>query len=293
MRAMQQYEPEVLHATHAAGIDDAHVYVSHLHPEFVDGFRTSFTKSGLALQEAAAPEMPYLQKIGNGLYHPIPTAQAAYDYRERYTANPEQMTWRGGTTSTGYLLNVVRNPLVAFTEVPLLTADALRDGGPSGMSLGETILADVANEREIVASATRFYSALESRIQRSDSPAVGRLARSLKWWHQQGAPARLNAEEQASAAPDMAREATVSEMYSNVHRWSFYATLFLGEAQHLATLLGEPGMADEVAAEVAGRIAVIKAASPLHVSPLPQLAGAQALSTVNTLRHGKTLRQAR
>lgn len=275
MYVMKKYKPTVMHEVHASGIDDAHYYLSHPSEEFEARLAEISEANGLFMQQGE-PEMPYIQKIGPGLYHPVFTARRAYDYQAQHTP-ADEIRWSGGTTSAEHLSSIVDNPFIVVSEMPYLTADAQRDTSLSGMTRREAGLSNVETHRQLHASVSGYYTALEPRIRRNDAADVGRLARSIKWWHTQAVPGRIAVEQEAVKAPEFDREATVAEAYSTIQRWDFYGTAFLGEVHHLARRLGETGMASDIEGEVRERIAAIQRASPLRVSPLPNLIRTQVL----------------
>ena len=288
MYVMQKYKPTVMHEVHASGIDDIYFYLSHPSEAFNTQLAGIASLNGFVMQRGE-PEIPYVRKIGPGLYHPVFSARLAYDYGAKHTGAGE-MQWSSGTTSAEYLSRIVNDPFVIVSEVPYLTTDALRDMSPSGMTRREAGLADIETHRRLIAIIARYYLALELGIRRSGAADVGRLARSVAWWHTQGAPARIAVEEGAIEAPEFARQATVAEAYSAMQRWEFYSTTFLGQVHHLARRLGEEDMASEISGEVRKRIAAINEVSPLRVSPLPNLIGAQALTGIAAVEQSKLAR---
>ena len=229
--------------------------------------------------------MPYLMydPKERGTYWPLPTAKTEYDYKENLWPR-KAVALSHGTTSAGYLSEIVEEPFMMLSEVPYLSASITQDTSPSWQTTRGSALENLVGQKQILENTTYYLNRLESRLACNQDPGAARIARSLAWWCFEVGPQYIDELESQSGFSHLLSKA---ERYSQIQRWDYYHTsYFLGGAHHLAWLLGERGMANDLRDIVEQRIMNIDRVSPLKVNPIASLVGAQALSAIAAMQYG-------
>jgi hypothetical protein len=282
MRIMEKYRPRVLYSVHGIGVSDAYFYLSHPSDALMEDLERATTHNGRTLQQGES-EVGYIPKIGPGMYGAIPTAAAERDHlQERKQGS---MSWKQGATSTDYLRSLVENPFVVAGEMPYFAAQALQDLGLTDMTRRETKLIHIDNEQKMLGRIASYYTQLEPLTINHEVAAVGRLARSIEWWHRDLIPIMHASKKSALGSPEFDRQATVAEAFSSIQHRDFLGSHYLGEVHNLADILGQQSIADEIRGEVKEIIDDINEVSPLRVLSLANSVGAQALSGFAMLPH--------
>lgn len=287
MDIMERYKPDCLLALHSSGIDDVYHFLSHPYRSLTKQLARAAKLNGLFMQQGE-PEVPYLRYDHKepGIYWPLPTAETEYEHTLTFLP-PEKIIASDGTTSAGYLSGIVENPLMALSEMPYLSAAITQDRNPSGYTTRQATAESAIAERQILKDTTYYFEKLKSRVDHSNDPSVGRLARSVAWWCYDVGPRLIK---ELEAPPLMGNyPLSNAQRYSQVQRFDYcHTSFFLGGTHHLAQLLGARAMAGAIRDAVEQRIMNIDLVSPIKVNPTSRLVGAQALSGFAVIRHGRS-----
>lgn len=287
---IEHYMPTYLHSFHSAALDDAHFFVNNTdatNEKLIRGVISAFQSRGLHLQDGI-PEASHYKKVDgyNGVYSPMPGTGFQYESLNNDDELAEEMEWEYGTMAADYMINIDNERLqrTLLTEVPLFTAEALRNKTPSGITYLDAL--DIVRRNQIgirksIETCMPYLTKYSFSSPHRQSSSIGRLYRSVEWFsdllHQ------INAQPiQRAGIKD--RELSVAESYAMIHRQHYYELLFLGEVHHLAEKLSLKHMSSDLRDEVAGGVESINTVSPMQIIPLPQLVGAQALGGLISLQ---------
>lgn len=282
MGLIEYHAPTYLHSFHAAGIDDAYVFIEDPgNGALARSLIGAFQSRGLHMQQGA-PEFPHYKKVDgyDGVYSPLPRAGLEYEAFYGDTELAEEIEWEYGTMASDFVTGIADGVQAVLTEVPFLTAAALRNQSPADLLHADAQQIDRKYKLRNLESIEACMPVLGRAMRSEESPQAGRLLRSLTWYH--GLLQRTIARPLIKVSRTE-QKITIAEAFGMTERLRYYDLLFRGEVHHLANRLGEKAMADDIKGQLEAEIGEINQVSELQTLPLPKLVGAQALGALVAL----------
>lgn len=221
MAIMEETKPDFMYSLHNAGFGGVYYYLSEAAPELYEPLTRLATDRDLPLS-LGEPEMPYAVQFAPAIYR-MPTTADSYDYLEQYGGgkDPAEMI-RSGTSSFDHVRRFA-DTFVLVCEMPYFHDPRIADLSPASITRREAILEGAAITEEVYGGLRKAFAAVEGLLTEESQIKIA-VAEFLRSSEEQTAAKRRWAE----STPELARAATVAEVFDNVSITKFYSSLVLG-----------------------------------------------------------------
>lgn len=222
MQAIHEARPDFMYSLHNAGFGGVFYYVSKALPEALYARLRGLAVERQLPLHLGEPEVPYAQVLSQGVYR-MPTTRDTYDFYAQVLggADPAGML-TAGACSLEYA-EPVSNPFTLVAEMPYYydprvneptpTATVRREAVLKGLDRDDAIIGFLAGQyeraRPWLQVATRFEEALSDFLEQ-----MGRAGAGRRHW--------------SSTNQDLARPATVAELFDTEVQSLFYRLLYFG-----------------------------------------------------------------
>lgn len=221
MAIMEETKPDFMYSLHNAGFGGVYYYLSQAAPELYEPLTLLATERDLPLS-LGEPEVPYAVQFAPAIYR-MPTTPDTYDYLERYGGgkDPAEMI-RSGTSSFDYVRRFA-DTFVLVCEMPYFYDPRIADLSPASMSRRDAVLEGTAITEEVYGGLGKAFASVEGLLV-EESQIKMAVAEFLRSTEEHTAAKRRWAEN----SPELARPATVAEVFDNVSITKFYSSLVIG-----------------------------------------------------------------
>jgi len=264
---------------HNAGFSGAYFYLSSADTRLQEELARVLTAAGLP-PDCGEPEMPYMQKLGPGIYRNISLADD-YEFYASYGADPAAVL--GSGTSSDAYAEAMWDCFTFVAEVPHFTSARIADTAPAGISRREAKLRGIEAQDQL----SRW---LHDRYVR----AAARLTTETPWQRTVHAYLSevkddLRAERvQTETEPAFEIEATVAQLLDQVYLRELRTLAVVG--QFAAMVKAEPEqdevlreLHDEAVTEVHTRADRLASAGGLQAPPIRALVQCQVAALLCAL----------